>query len=71
MSKEIKTRNQFLLTLGVHGGLVVSVLDCQSKGSGVQIPASTEIWIEISASLAPLSQLSYDEYTKGTLSVSR
>ena len=31
---------------------------------GVQIPTRAEIWIEISALLAPPSQLSYDEYTE-------
>jgi len=37
----------------VHGDLVVSLLDCQSRGLG----------IEISAPPAPPNQLSYDEYT--------
>ena len=37
----------------------------------VQISASAEIWFEISVSLAPPSQLRYDEYTDCTLTVGR
>ena len=34
---------------------MVSVLDCQSRGWGVLIPAKSYIWFEISALLAPLT----------------
>ena len=37
----------------------------------IQIPTRADIRFEISASLAPPSQLSYDEYTDRTLSVGR
>src|SRR6218665_153303 len=46
--------------IGVHSGLVVSMLDMNFE---VQILAKEEIFIEISAPSAPLSQLSYGEYT--------
>jgi len=39
--------NQFMTRVRVHGGLVISVLDCQSRGFN---PARAEIWLEISSS---------------------
>ena len=50
-------------TVLVHGGLVVSILDCQSRGLGFK----SRRGIEICAS----SQFSYDEYIDRTLSVGR
>lgn len=39
---------------GVHGGLVVSVMDCRSRLGG-QIPTRAEICTDISAPPGPLS----------------
>ena len=47
---------------------MVSVLDCQAKGSGFK-PAMAAIWFEISAPPALPSQICYDEYIDRTLSV--
>ena len=45
----IGTTGIAFLLYGVCCGLVVSVLDCQSRSSGVQLPVRAEIWFEISA----------------------
>ena len=52
--------------MGVFTGVYGSIVRF-----GVQNPARTEIWFEISVPPAPPSQLSYDEYTDRTLSVGR
>ena len=48
-------------------GLVVSLLGLPIEKFGFQILARAEIWLEISAPLAPSSQLSSKEYTDRTL----
>ena len=68
----LQTRICVSCVFGVRGSLVVSVLDCQSLGSGFKpLHARVEMWFEISVPSAPSSQLSYDEYTDSTLSVGR
>ena len=49
---------------------MVSMLDCQPKGSGLISPPGQRFF-EISAPVVHPNQLSYDEYTDHTLSVGR
>ena len=62
-----------IYTLRLHGSLVDSVLECQSRGSGFKTRPGQKFdsMILISVQPAPASQLSYDEHTNRTLSVKR
>ena len=55
----------------VHCDLVVSVLDCQSRGHGFKSQPGQMVVFGYRLNLCLHRQLSYDEYTGRTLSVGR
>ena len=58
-----------LLETEVHGGLVVSVLDCQPRARRVQIPPGQKFFARFlqAADQCSSGQLNYDENTDRTL----